>query len=39
MMETFIEILAIIGAYIFLRYLVNVYRDIRDGINRAAKDK
>lgn len=38
-LETLIETLALIGACVFIRYLINVYRDIRDGVTKAAKDK
>lgn len=38
MMETFIEVLALIGACIFFRYLINVYRYIRDGVTKASKE-
>lgn len=38
MIETLIEIFAIIAACVFIRYLINVYRDIRDGVTKAAKE-
>lgn len=37
-LETFIEIFALVGACVFIRYLINIYRDIRDGVTRAAKE-
>ena len=38
MIETLIEIFAIIVVCVFLRYLISVYRDIRDGVTKAAKE-